>query len=72
MEAAGIERSIVSDCGGRGSENQGPAGGAESGAVGTGFGPIDPDLAALIDAWPRMPEAVKAKIVAMVKTAGRE
>ena len=36
--------------------------------------PIDPDLAAVIDAWPALPDAVKAGIVAMVgaaKGAGR-
>jgi len=27
----------------------------------------DPDLAALVDAWPALPEAVRAGIVAMVK-----
>jgi hypothetical protein len=30
----------------------------------------DPDLAAVIDAWDRLPEAVKAGIVAMVRAAG--
>ena len=30
---------------------------------------IDPDLAAVIDAWDRLPEAVRAGIVAMVKAA---
>jgi hypothetical protein len=29
----------------------------------------DPDLAAVIDAWDRLPEAVRAGIVAMVKAA---
>jgi hypothetical protein len=29
----------------------------------------DPDLSAIIDAWPALPEAVKAGIVAMVKAA---
>ncbi len=30
----------------------------------------DADLQAVIDAWPTLPEAVKADIVAMVKAAG--
>lgn len=30
----------------------------------------DPDLAALVDAWQRLPEPVRAGIVAMVKAAG--
>ena len=30
---------------------------------------IDPDLAAVIDAWDRLPEAVRAGIVAMVRAA---
>ena len=29
----------------------------------------DPDLAAVVDAWPELPEAIKASIVAMVKAA---
>jgi hypothetical protein len=29
----------------------------------------DPDLVAVIDAWDRLPEAVRAGIVAMVKAA---
>jgi hypothetical protein len=31
----------------------------------------DPDLAVIIDAWDRLPEAVKAGIVAMVKAAAK-
>jgi len=31
---------------------------------------IPPDLQALIDAWPSLPEAIKAGILAMVKAAG--
>jgi len=30
---------------------------------------IDPDLAAVVDAWPDLPEALKAGILAMVKAA---
>jgi hypothetical protein len=29
----------------------------------------DPDLAAVIDAWPELPEAIKAGILAMIKAA---
>jgi hypothetical protein len=31
----------------------------------------DPDLARIVDAWPTLPEAVRAGIVAMVKAASR-
>jgi hypothetical protein len=30
----------------------------------------DPDLASVVNAWDRLPEAVRAGIVAMVKAAG--
>ena len=49
------------------------AGGAESGALGGDsvekHAPADPDLAALITAWPTLPAALKSGIVAMVKAA---
>jgi hypothetical protein len=32
-------------------------------------GPLPPDLAAVIEAWDRLPEAIKAGILAMVRTA---
>jgi hypothetical protein len=32
----------------------------------------DPDLAAVVDAWPKLPEALKAGILAMVKAAARD
>src|SRR5262249_45004745 len=41
--------------------------GIRSGA--TGALPADPDLAAVVAAWDRLPEAVKAGIVAMVQAA---
>jgi hypothetical protein len=31
----------------------------------------DPDLTAVVDAWPTLPEALKAGILAMVKAAVR-
>jgi len=33
--------------------------------------PSDPHLAALIDAWPTLPDAIRAGILAMVRAAGR-
>ena len=35
-------------------------------------GPDDPDLAAVMAAWPVLPEAIKAGILAMVKAASPE
>jgi hypothetical protein len=44
-------------------------GGAKSGAPAMHSPAIEPDLAVLIDAWPALPAAVPAGIVAMVKAA---
>jgi hypothetical protein len=33
--------------------------------------PADPDLKAVVEAWDRLPEAVRAGIVAMVKAAAK-
>lgn len=54
------------------SGNQGvaPQGGAESGALGAENGPKDPELGAIIHAWPTLPDAIKAGILAMVRAAG--
>jgi len=46
-------------------------GGAESGALGAKKIPDDPDLAAVVEAWPKLPEAIKAGILAMVEAADR-
>jgi len=34
--------------------------------------PPDPDLRAVIEAWPNLPEVVKAGIMAMVRTSGSD
>jgi hypothetical protein len=44
--------------------------GAESGALDAEIEPKDPELGAIIDAWPTLPEALKAGILAMVRTVG--
>ena len=43
-------------------------GGAESGAHAAPMIVSDPDLAAVVTTWPELPEAVRAGIVAMVRT----
>jgi hypothetical protein len=47
-----------------------PQSGAESGALGAQNGLFDPRLASVIEAWPTLPEAIKAGIVAMVRASG--
>ena len=52
-----------------------PAREALCGAVSAGqpapkASPTDPDLAAVVAAWPTLPEALRAGIVAMVRAAG--
>lgn len=44
-------------------------GGAESGAVDARSGAFDPELQTIVDAWPSLPDTVKAGILAMVKSA---
>ena len=43
--------------------------GAECGALGAREAQFDPELAAVVDAWPALPEPVKAGILAMVHGA---
>jgi hypothetical protein len=43
--------------------------GAISDALSANSDPIDPDLRRLIDAWPTLPEALRAGILAMVAAA---
>ena len=44
--------------------------GTESGTLQGETGMFPPDLAEVIDAWPALPEAIKAGILATVKAAG--
>jgi hypothetical protein len=43
------------------------SGGAESGAVDADSDPIDADLAAVVRAWPTMPEQVRRAILALTE-----
>jgi len=60
----------------QGSENTGKTGisadaGADAGAVETKNCSPDADLQSIIDAWPTLPEAIRAGILAMVDASGR-
>lgn len=44
-----------------------PSGGAESGALGAQLGALPPELMAVVEAWPSLPEGVKASILAAVR-----
>lgn len=46
------------------------SGGAKSGALTPANPNIDTSLAMVIDAWPTLPEALRAGILAMVRAAG--
>jgi hypothetical protein len=65
MEAAGIEPAPKSS-GNSGGRDQS---GAECGALAAPEASLDPDLAAVVDAWPTLPAAIKAGILAMIGAA---
>jgi hypothetical protein len=46
-------------------------GGAKPGALDPKSTAIDPALTTLIDAWPTLPDAIRAGILALVQAAGR-
>jgi len=48
-----------------------PDGGAISGAPAKPTSSVDPSLASLIDAWPTLPEPIRAGILARVWAAGQ-
>ncbi|HUS46374.1 MAG TPA: hypothetical protein VM219_10195 [Phycisphaerae bacterium] len=70
--ARGLELSNVTPSKNRDLRDSQNASGAECGAEKAICEPIDPDLQRVIDAWPNLPEAVKAGIVAMVRASGSD
>jgi len=66
LEAAGIEPPMDFP---ENSTNPAP-GGAENGALAPEKPAIDPALASIIDTWPKLPEPLRAGILAMVRSAG--
>ncbi|MCK6454939.1 MAG: hypothetical protein L6Q92_00205 [Phycisphaerae bacterium] len=65
LEAAGIEP-IPDSLGNQGGDNQS---GAECGARGARNAPLDPELAAVVDAWPTLAGPIRAGILAMIHAA---
>ena len=55
-----------------GKRQEATEGGAKSGAVSADCSPTDPDLAHILDAWPTLPQAVRAGILALVRAAAAE
>jgi hypothetical protein len=65
VEAAGIELGPQSS----GNSGVGGQSGAKCGALDAPKAPLDPDLAAVVDAWPALPPTIKAGILAMIGAA---
>jgi len=65
VEAAGIEPDPKSS-GNSGGDDQS---GAECGALDAKKADFDPDLAVVVEAWPKLPEAIRAGILAMIRAA---
>jgi len=47
-------------------------GGTESGTLQDWRRGLDPSLRAIVDAWPKLPEALRVGIIAMVKAASMQ
>ena len=73
MGDTGPEPDATSTRDGNDLQNRPVSGGAESGAESVKTPPVTPptdaDLAGVVKAWPSLPDALKAGIVAMVKAA---
>ena len=65
MEAAGIEPAPKSS----GNQGVGNQSGAECGALNAQRAEFPPDLAAVVDAWPTLPAAIRTAILAMLDAA---
>jgi hypothetical protein len=65
----GLEPIAATDYTASTSGNQLTPSGAESGAVGARMALSDPDLMAIVNAWPGLPEAARRQIVDLIQTA---
>jgi hypothetical protein len=68
----GLEPVDVTHSGNKQLRNPVTPGGAESGAVGAENTSIDPDLARVIEAWPKLPTAIRSAISVMINTKASE
>jgi hypothetical protein len=72
MGVTGLERPSVTGCQDSTLSDSGVGGGAFSGALRAQTDRIAPDLRRVIEAWPTVPEAVKASILAFVRASTGE
>ena len=70
MGPPGLEPGTLSACTGSELQKTRDQPGAESGAVRAESQSYNPDLAAVVTAWPTLPEAVTAGILALVQASG--
>ena len=66
MEAAGIESDSTNPSGVKTSVNRPMPGGTKSGTVDADSLLSDPDLAAVVNAWPDLPESIRREILGLV------
>ncbi len=72
MGGKGLEPPTITPCKNNTLRQPGAASGAESGAVGAENASLAHELTVVIEAWPELPQAVRAGIVAMVIAAQRD
>ena len=69
LAEAGLEPGDVSVASARNLRKSPSPSGAECGALGAQLAEIPHDLQVVVDAWPTLPEAVRANVVAIVEKA---
>ena len=70
MGDTGLEAKNVTACKNKDLQHIVKSGDAESGAVGDQSTTLDPELHILVEAWPKLPQAVREGILTMVSASG--